>query len=138
MPFWPIIGVAVIRLFVTLAPFLGLLNKDYEDFNLRGPELEEAKELMEAINSRIILLSWPPLTVMTILARSDQICTGVTPLGVLILFTVMLFLCLIVTRIKSVYFRGILPPLFVLIGTTMLDVLFQIYLLDKTAYSICS
>jgi hypothetical protein len=134
-----VLGTAIIRLAFAVAPAIGLLNKEPHGFALRGPELEEAIELMGAVNSRLLLLSWPPLFLVAVVARSADVCSNrVAPLYVLLMVGIAIALCAGIILVRSNAFRGTVPPFIVFAAVTSLDVVSQLYLIDRIAGWLCA
>jgi hypothetical protein len=138
-PMLLVLGTAIVRLAFAVAPAIGLLNKEPRGFALRGPELEEAVELMGAVNSRLLLLSWPPLFVVAVVARAADICSNrVAPLYVLVMFAIAIAICAGIILVRSNVFRGAIPPFIVFVAVTTADVVSQLYLVDRIAGRLCA
>lgn len=138
MPFWSVIAKAIFRLFLVLSPFIGVLNRDIDNFNLGGAHLEEARELMEVVNARIILVSWSILLLVDVFARSEILCEGVEAFLIMLLVTITGFASFVFYRLPTRILRGIAPPLIIAIGTIVLDVAFQWWALDFVTLKLCS
>ena len=126
---WQLIGSALVRLFSAVLPRIGVLNNNFQDFALRDEELKEAKELFGFQQSRLILLSWPPLSIVAILNRAEQLDLAIAPFSAFVLFSAGVVLCCLVLLIKPVQFRRFLPSFPVFVVVTVADVALQFFVL---------
>lgn len=98
-----LICVGVARLFIALLP----RRRDYNQSNLVDDARAEAREVASASSTRILLLSWPLLTVASVLARADVSCSGTVRLWpTLGLSAVAMILAIIVYVLPVRLLRG--------------------------------
>jgi hypothetical protein len=128
-----VIATALLRAFFAFAPAIGLLNREPKEFALRGDHYDEAVELMGALNSRGLILSWPPFVVVGLIARVAETQKTLIPVCVLVLLTIAASICILGIKIKSVYLRPVWVPPFIFAIATMLDVLFSVVFQDRLA-----
>ena len=130
MAAYSLIAAIVIRLLMALVPHVGLLRRDTKHFALGGAELQEALELMDVVNSRLILLSWPLFAIVTIATRAGELNRNFTGAGVPILFALLLVVCVACVLLPTRLFRGLIPPFLVLAIVSFLDAGLYFWLMD--------
>src|SRR5687767_3409021 len=128
-----VIGVAIVRIIMLIIPFS---KKDLVELAMPEDYRKEAKEIMEAINARMVLLSFTPVALLLVYTKSAELCQSGGPnlirtflIKALLYFLVAFVLWVPVLVIPTRFLRGILPPFLIFLFVTIGDVFFQLCLL---------
>jgi TRAP-type uncharacterized transport system fused permease subunit len=125
-----VIFTAIVRAFFAFASLLGFRTREWKDFALRGQKLDEARELSSTVNSRGLMISWPFLTLASLLAHLYNHDKAIEPVAVFIIGLIILFILLIVIRVKAKFFRPLWVPPVIFVSITLLDAVFNLVLKD--------
>lgn len=122
------------RLAILLAPFLFVGN----EFALPQPYLAEAKEFVSATACKAMLVPFPALVFISVMAAADKACShGISPL--IDTMYVCGFLCVGygLYRIPARAYRGTLVPFYWLAGITAFDVVTALLVVPKATQLLC-
>lgn len=121
MPWYWVGLTAVVRLLFLRAPFLGVSD----EFAIPDEFTEEAQDYARAGACKAILLSFPVLQLINLLAAADRDCgqAGVAPFPIALIVVVGVVLEVLVYYIPARYYRGSHRSFVWFAGVTLADVL---------------
>jgi hypothetical protein len=120
-----IVFTAITRAFFVFAPAMGILTGDQKHFALTSEYLDEAKELMGTLNTRVLMLSWSPIIVVGLISCVEELQRSLKPLSVLVTIIIVFLICMISFKVPVSWLRSQLNRWGIFVFVTFLDVLFK-------------
>ncbi|WP_095194343.1 hypothetical protein [Pseudomonas sp. Irchel 3A7] len=130
-----LILIAIVRLLFVIAPFLKMIDH----FAFSKEYAEEAQDFARACACKAMLLSFPALQLINLLAMADKNCgqLGVASFPLAAGFLLSVLIAVLLFFIPAHYYRGALKGFYWVSGVTILDVLLSILVFPELSKLLC-